>query len=374
MGTGAVQVPVDRVPGPVHEVLPEARLLDHVPRGAVHLVALDASAFGAGPAHQVQRGVASIPHRRPDPPHLVRRNRAREAHPGLVGGDRPGIPPEQVDQHDLVLPERPVFPRHRGVVAVRRVGAETDDGWVIGSDPFPLHRLHDPLLELGFPQSLSALTNREPERLPGNSRQHFRGLAVTLGLFGTPGRHEVGHQRLTRHHSAAQRFDQLNHPMRNPVQIGHAIAGGNLHRHGPPPHQLAQSRVQLFPLCVGHHPAGKARQRLKLDLVGHRDRLLSRTEQHEDPAGTQSTEPEHPAGDRIVTLEVEQQPAIGPGPGQSRRQRGVIVAVEPPDHSYPPASVARQKQWSSPSARHRSWIMAPSNPLATRSSSAITAL
>src|ERR1041385_6803496 len=42
VGAGAVQVVVDRVPGPVHEVVAEARPLDHVPRRAVHLVPLEA--------------------------------------------------------------------------------------------------------------------------------------------------------------------------------------------------------------------------------------------------------------------------------------------------------------------------------------------
>src|SRR5882724_4276960 len=64
--TGTVQVAVDRVPGTVHEPLPEARSLDHPPRGTIGLEAGDWPALRRRIAHRADRRIARIANHSPD--------------------------------------------------------------------------------------------------------------------------------------------------------------------------------------------------------------------------------------------------------------------------------------------------------------------
>ena len=105
----------------------------------------------------------------------------------------------------------------------------------------------------------------------------------------------------------------------------------------------------------------------------HRHRIAPRGEVDEDPPGAEPAQREKPVGDRIVPLKVEEEPAVRPAFGEGGGE-GLAGPVVERFHSYPSGKAPRQTQSSSPRARQRSWIMAPSKPLAKRSSSAITAL
>ena len=86
-----------------------------------------------------------------------------------------------------------------------------------------------------------------------------------------------------------------------------------------PGHDAPQRGVQLLPPRVGYHPAGKPGQRVQLDPVRHRDGLAPAAAARK-AAGVESAERQEPAGDRVETVELEDEPGVGPGFGQRLAQ------------------------------------------------------
>ena len=213
------------MPGAVHEILAESRLLDHVPRRAVHLVAPEPLAVRAPLADQIERRVARVAHRLPHLAHLVGRVLPAEAHPGLIGGDPALVPPEEIEEHHLIRREGAVLPRLRLVVAVRGVGTEADDGRMVGRYADLGHRVHHPLLERALGEALAAPGHGEGQRLARDRRELLRRLLVEPRLLAGPRRGEAGDQRRARDHLAAQGFDQRHDPVRHPVEVRHPVPG-----------------------------------------------------------------------------------------------------------------------------------------------------
>ena len=84
--------------------------------------------------------------------------------------------------------------------------------------------------------------------------------------------------------------------------------------------------MQLLPAGIRHDRAGKSGHTLELDAVRHGHRLAIARQQHEEPARAHAAHAEHPAGHRIHTAEIVQQPRVRAGLFQRRPESASVEA------------------------------------------------
>ena len=346
----AVQVAVNAVPGPVHEVLAEAGGLDHRPRRPIAEVAEDRLPARRATLHGGDGRVARVAHGGPDRLHPLRHRAPREAHPGLVGEDRPlAHPAPQIEQHHLVVLQHPVGARMRLVVRVGGVRPETHDRMRGEEHPRPFHGRHHFLLQRRLAQPHPRPAHRAMQGVERDLPQQLRGLEVLRRLGLAPRRREARHEIGARHHRHADTLQQVHHAPRNPIQIRDGVTRRDLHRGALPPQRPFQRGLQLGVPREGNDRARKTGERLHLDLVHDRHHRPLARDPHEGAPR------HHPAREetlrhRVAAVKVEQEPAVGAEALQRGRDHGAVDPMQR-GHSYPPASAASQTQLRSPRPR-----------------------
>ena len=244
----------------MHEVFGEPRVADHGARGVVHLRSRHGAVRPPALLQEADGGVARGLHRLPHPTHVHVGRPAREPHPRLVGEHRalPRSGP-QIEQHDVTLREAPVGSGMRLVVGHRAGRPERHDGPVVGPEPRALHRVAHALLDARLPHlgSTRRLAPHPRQGLARDGRQDLGRLAMARQLRRRPPRREAGHERRGRHQARPEGFEQLNHAVRHPIEVGNLVPRRDLDREGAAADQCLEVSMELAPGAVGPHFAGK---------------------------------------------------------------------------------------------------------------------
>src|SRR5512145_2429949 len=143
MGTGAVQITVDGMAGPMHEVLAISGRANHparriIERGADHRLALAPPLL-----EDTHCRVPCVTYRFPDLPLFRPGVAARVCHPCLIGKDRTLLGPRpQVEQDHVTLGETAIRAGAWLVMRIRGIGLKTDDRRMVGEERCASERVH----------------------------------------------------------------------------------------------------------------------------------------------------------------------------------------------------------------------------------------
>src|SRR5882762_3992793 len=260
-----------------------------------------------------------------------------------------------------------------GLVVGHRAGRpERHDGPVVGPQARTLDRLEHTLLDARLPHLGAAgrLAPRPGQRVARDPREDLRRLAVARQLRRRPARRKPGHERRGRHQPRAERFEQLDHAVRDAIQVRDLVPRRRLDGERAAADQRLEVTVELAPRAVGPHFAGKIGECLELDAMRDRDRTARARQQDEQAPRSHPGVPEDAAGDRVDLTEVVQQPAVGPEAAECLRERREVEAVQQRHQSCRGSvGAARHSHTAPPVARQETWSMAPSKPTRSRSSS-----
>ena len=375
MGTGPVQVTVDRVARAVHEVLAEPRRANHGARGVVECRASHYCSLFPAIAEQRDGGITSATHGLPYLANFSTRLASRERHPGLIRKDtarRHACP--QIEQQHVARGETAIAARPRLVMRVGGVRLEADDRRMVGDQPGAPERLHHARLQrrlahLGTPPA-SQLAARPAQRRQRDLRDRFGGSAMTRQLAGRPARREAGDQRPRRHDLRTEPLDQLDDAMRYAIEIRHRVARRDLHGDGLAGNERTQLLVQLAPRRIGPYVAGESVEGPELDTMCDRHRRALARQQYKEAPRPHPVDAEDTGGGGIDAVEVVEQPAVGAQFAEQLAQGGKIELVEGGRHwCRGSGPAARHSHPALPRARQATCSMAPSYPTSRRSSS-----
>ena len=195
---GAVQVPVDRVPRPVHEILPEPRLFDHPARRPVALEACHRPPLPCALLHRGDRRVPGVAYGAPDLLHLGRHLRRRKT-PSRSGRQRPswccpGPPTDPAGSPDPWPAWRPCPPpAHSG--GWRRWRRTRRSGSVVSLSPRASMAATTRACSAVSVSPVPPCVTAQASSLARNVGQRLRRVAVVRQFLGAPARREAGHQR-----------------------------------------------------------------------------------------------------------------------------------------------------------------------------------